>query len=101
MLFRFAQGLTDALLFREVAIELFNVLARLLGLRGSALDVLHVSPVREVNDGNNGYRGGERKESDVADESRDYACGERACEVCDRGPEKIRVPGVPHGLLSG
>ncbi len=71
MRFSLAQSLTDALLLRDMATEFFDVTASLLSLRGGALDILHVGPISEMNDGNNRNRGGERKEADVANKPRD------------------------------
>src|SRR2546422_1754144 len=71
MLFSLAQRLTDALLLCDMAVEFFDVTARLLRLRGGVFDILHVGAIGEVDDGDNRNRGGESKEADVANDARD------------------------------
>ena len=100
VLFRFAQSLTDARLLGDVAIQFLNVTARLLGLRGRALDVLHIGPICEINDRDDRNGRAESKEADVADEARDETCRRSSGEVCNRRPQKILAPGSPDRLIS-
>src|SRR5215471_10014341 len=72
VLFSFAQGLADPLLLGDVPVQLFNVTSRLFCLRGCAVNVLHVSPVSKINNGNDGNRRAKGKEADVAYEARHY-----------------------------
>ena len=81
MLFRFTQGLADAFLLGDVAIQFLNVPARLLGLRGGRFDVLHIGPICEIDDRHDRNGGAERKEADVADEPRDDARRGSAGEI--------------------
>src|SRR6185436_20781486 len=89
MLFGFAQRLTNTLLFGDMAIELFDVMARLFGLGRSYVHVLHVGPVGKVDDRNDRNRRHEGKEADVADETGDDGGRRCAGKVSDRRPKKI------------
>src|SRR5947209_7492463 len=90
MFFRLTQSFADSILLSDIAIQLFNVMARLFSLGGGAGNVFHVS---EINDGYDWNRADECKETDVADEPRDHGGGRCTCEIGNRRPEKVLAPG--------
>src|SRR4051812_4838629 len=95
MFFSFAEGFTDAFLFRDMAIQFLDVLARLFGLCCGAVDVLHVGPVSEIDNRDDWDRRHESKKAYVSDEARDDRGGRRAGKICNRSPQKIFAPGEP------
>ena len=92
MFFSFAQSLTDAFLLSDMAIQFLDVKARLLRLGGGGFDVLHIRPVSEINDDDDGNRCAESEEPNVTDKTRDNSGGTRSGQIGNRRPQEIPSP---------